>query len=108
MERKFPKQLSGVQFVELVKSELDERNRGLTRLTPSALSTASGLSDRYLRGLFERKNPNPSVLAMRSVLFTLGFEIEGAEQDVVPHLKRKGVFNPAVHKSPVQGEGRVA
>jgi hypothetical protein len=97
MAKKYHTALSGRQFTQLVREELRARNSGLGRISTTELSKQSGLSARYLRGLLADDNPNPSVLSMRLVMFTLGLDIPNPEQDVIPHLKKKGVFNPLIH-----------
>lgn len=90
--------MSGRQFVELVQADLQRKNAGLGKITLSQLSYASGLSKRYLTQLAKSDEPNPSVKVIRLVLFTLGYEIEKPEEDVIPHLKEKGVFNEKLHR----------
>ncbi len=99
MIEKLPHQLSGRQFVDLVKKEIGERSTQLSQVTLTSLSKASGLSASYLRILVAQDDPNPSVLTMRAVLFTLGYKIDSPDQDVVPMLKRKGVYDPALHRT---------
>ncbi|SPJ30976.1 hypothetical protein [Falsiruegeria mediterranea] len=89
--------MSGQQFVRFVKQELEKQNSGLGKVTLRSLSELSGYSPGYLRNLLTAEDPNPSAKAMRCFLLTLGVSIESPEQDVIPHLKAKGVYCPRVH-----------
>lgn len=95
--------LSGRQFAALVLSDLEDMNTGLTKTSMSKLGKMSGLSGRRLGQLLntEQSNaPNPTSLTMRLVLFTLGYEIPNPEDDVIPELRRKGVYSKEVHGAP--------
>lgn len=85
---------TGPEFVRFVKSELERKNRGLGRTSLAEVSRAAGYSAWWLGRLVEAERPNPTVLAMRSVFFVLGYEIANPEEDVIPHLKSKGVYHP--------------
>lgn len=90
-------QMSGRQFADLVRRELKDHNKGLGELSAAKLARMSGVSGRRLLQIINGDNPNPSALTMRCVLFTLGFEIEEPEYDVIPKLQERGVYDTTVH-----------
>ena len=92
MSKTIPNQLSGVQFLKIVDGAIEERNAGIGRLSYTDVSKAAGLSETYLRMLADRERPNPTALTKRAILYVLEFEIDRPEDDVIPHLKRKGVL----------------
>ncbi len=91
------KQMSGRQFASFLQQEMENRNSGLGRLTFAKLGRACGVSGKRLSQLADKKGGNPSALTIRLVLFTLGYEIEDPEHDVMPHLKNKGAFSADIH-----------
>lgn len=90
-------QLSGKRFIQIVQRDLEEINNGLGKLSLTELSTSSGLSARYLGQLAKSKTPNPTSMTIRLVLFTLGYSVDDADEDVVPFLKKKGCYQPSLH-----------
>lgn len=89
--------MSGKEFQKFLKAEINRRNKGLGRVNLTRLGRLCGYTGRYLRTLLDGEDPNPSTKAQRCILFTLGYPVERPEQDVLPHLKLKGVFDPNVH-----------
>jgi transcriptional regulator with XRE-family HTH domain len=90
-------QMSGRQFADLVRRELEERNKGLEELTAARLARMSGVSGRRLSQILNAENPNPSAITMRCVLFTLGYAIDEPEHDVVPKLVECGAYDETIH-----------
>ncbi|AZV78737.1 hypothetical protein EBB79_13220 [Parasedimentitalea marina] len=100
------RQLSGLQFAAFLKTEMAHRNAGLGRLTYEKLGRACGVSGKRLRQLADEKNAgNPSALTIRLVLFTLGYEVDSPEHDVVPHLQDKGAYSEGIHGKTRQRSG---
>jgi len=93
-----PSDLTGEAFVELVREEIRMRNRGLSRTNATQVSLAAGFSGNCLKNLYDSAKPNPKLMTMRCILYVLGFEITDPEQDVIPHLKKKGVYQPDAYK----------
>lgn len=89
-------QLSGRQFADLLQTEVEAANRGLGRLSYEELGRSCGFSGKWLRKLAKEPG-NPSSLTIRSVLLTLGYEVSDPDQDVLPHLIRKGCFSEDLH-----------
>ena len=97
MEQRNIELLSGRDFVEFVVVQLKKRNKGLNRLSESRLSRNAGFADQYFSRLRAKSHPNPSAIAMRCLLLTLGFQIKDPQSDVIPFLKSKGVYDPEIH-----------
>ncbi|MFV1492368.1 hypothetical protein VWX97_15545 [Phaeobacter sp. JH18-32] len=89
-------QMSGRQFAKLLNRELKVANQGLGKLSYAELGRSCGLTGKWLRKLAEQQG-NPSTLTIRLVLFTLGYEVDTPEEDVVPHLQSKGCYVDALH-----------
>lgn len=89
--------MSGKDFQKFLRDEINHRNSGLGSVNLNRLARLCGYSRRYLKVLLEGDDPNPSTKAQRCILFTLGYPVEGPEQDVVPHLTEKGVYDPKLH-----------
>lgn len=89
-------QMSGLQFAQLLTTEVAAKNNGLNRLSYAALGRSCGVSGRYLRSL-SNGGQNPSALVIRLVLFTLGYHIDSPEHDVLPHLKDQGCYQDELH-----------
>jgi signal recognition particle subunit SEC65 len=89
--------MSGHQFAAFLKTEIAAQNKGLGKLTYEALGRSCGVTGRYLRTLARDGSQNPSVLTIRLVLFTLGYEVEAPEDDVLPHLKGNGSYVEELH-----------
>lgn len=92
--------LTGKDFLKLVDHEIEKRRVGaFGGFSEAELLRLSGLSQGYLRTLRSQPEPNPSNRSMRLILFVLGFKIQGPEQDVIPHLKSKRVYDPKLHEA---------
>lgn len=89
--------MSGQQFAASLQTEIADQNKGLGKLTYEALGRSCGVTGRYLRTLARDGNQNPSVLTIRLVLFTLGYDVEAPEHDVLPHLKNHGSYVEELH-----------
>ncbi|MFV1933206.1 hypothetical protein [Phaeobacter gallaeciensis] len=89
-------QMSGRQFAKLLNQELEAANQGLGRLSYAELGRSCGLTGKWLRKLSEQQG-TPSTLTIRLVLYTLGYEVDAPEEDVVPHLRNKGCYVQSLH-----------
>lgn len=89
--------ISGKQFIRIVQSEMQSRNTGLSRLTAETLANQSGVHGHLVRSICDGKTTASKNIPMRALLWTLGFEIACPEDDVIPHLKGKGCFDPVLH-----------
>ncbi|AHD03086.1 hypothetical protein METH_11180 [Leisingera methylohalidivorans DSM 14336] len=89
--------LSGQQFAGLLRKELDQMNRGFTTVSCESFARSCGLSGKQIRRLKDGKVPNPNTLTVRTVLYTLGYRVANAGDDVVPHLKETGTYDEEMH-----------
>ncbi|WP_405111046.1 hypothetical protein L0Z65_04140 [Phaeobacter sp. BS52] len=89
-------QMSGRQFAKLLNREFSAANRGLGKLSYAELGRSCGVTGKWLRKLAEQQG-TPSTLTIRLVLYTLGYEVDGPEEDVVPHLQGKDCYIDALH-----------
>jgi len=95
-------QMSGQQFAAFLREEVAAQNKGLGKLSYEELGRSCGITGRHLRRLAndkdaKGKDANPSVLVIRLVLHTLGYQVDAPEHDVLPHLKSNGGYVEELH-----------